>query len=115
MSEYRHGWWHSADGLRLHYREYPGSGEANRPVVLCLPGLTRNARDFAELAGRISSPSGGGWRVICAEMRGRGMVDGRDGLLLHRTFAAYSHIHALGAPHWAPNFVRAALAYREGR
>ena len=75
MSEYRHGWWHSADGLRLHYREYPGSGEANRPVVLCLPGLTRNARDFAELAGRISSPSGGGWRVICAEMRGRGMSE----------------------------------------
>jgi cobyrinic acid a,c-diamide synthase len=48
-------------------------------------------------------------------LRGRGMIDGRDGLLLRRTFAAYSHTHALGVPHWAPNFVRAAQAYREGR
>ena len=25
------------DGLRLHYRDYPGS--ADRPPLLCLPGL----------------------------------------------------------------------------
>ena len=48
-------------------------------------------------------------------LRGHGMVDGSDGLYLGRTFAAYSHIHALGTPHWAPSFVRAAQAYREGR
>jgi len=41
-------------------------------------------------------------------LRGHGMVNGRDGLLTERTFAAYSHIHALGCPHWAPAFVRAA-------
>jgi cobyrinic acid a,c-diamide synthase len=48
-------------------------------------------------------------------LRGHGMMEGRDGLLTGRTFAAYSHIHALGTPHWAPAFVRAAQAYREGR
>ena len=35
----------SPDGLRLHYREYPGPPDAPL-TVLCLPGLTRNARDF---------------------------------------------------------------------
>ncbi|MGE4264413.1 MAG: cobyrinate a,c-diamide synthase [Desulfovibrio sp.] len=47
-------------------------------------------------------------------LRGHGMLNGRDGLLSVRTFASYTHIHALGAPHWAPNFVRAALAFQQG-
>ncbi|WP_156921826.1 hypothetical protein [Desulfovibrio inopinatus] len=34
------------------------------------------------------------------------------GLVVNNTFAAYTHIHALGAPHWAPAFVKAALRYR---
>ncbi len=73
ISAYTDRSWRSADGLSLHYREYPGSGgDAARPVVLCLPGLTRNARDFADLAEHLASPVGGGWRVLCAEMRGRG-------------------------------------------
>ena len=73
MSEYNHGWWHSSDGLRLHFRDYPGSGAAERPPVLCLHGLTRNARDFEGLAAWLASAQGGGWRVICPEMRGRGL------------------------------------------
>lgn len=58
--------WTTGDGLRLHFRDYPG--RADRPVVLCLPGLTRNARDFAHVAERIA----GDWRVICPDLRGRG-------------------------------------------
>ena len=49
--------------------------------------------------------------------RGSGMAQGRDGLLAgphNNVFAAYSHLHALGAPHWAPNFVRAAAEYQAG-
>jgi len=57
------------DGLKLHYRDYPGS--ADRPPILCLPGLTRNAKDFAELAEHISPR----FRVIALEFRGRGMSD----------------------------------------
>lgn len=63
---FRDGYWWSNDGLRLHYRDY--DGPADKPVVLCLPGLTRNARDFATLADRIS----GDWRVLVIEFRGRG-------------------------------------------
>ena len=47
--------------------------------------------------------------------RGVGMLDGRDGLMRANTFAAYTHIHAEGAPHWAENFARAAREYRKLR
>ena len=67
--QYSDGHWQSGDGLRLHYRDYPG-GEG-RPPILCIPGLTRNARDFAALAERLSPQ----WRVFCVELRGRGGSD----------------------------------------
>ncbi len=60
------GYYWSRDGLRLHYRDYPG--RADRPVLLCLPGLTRNARDFEALAARLM----GEWRVVAVSLRGRG-------------------------------------------
>jgi len=66
MSAYEDRFWSSRDGLRLHCRDY--SGGEGRPPLLCLPGLTRNSRDFANFAER-HAPE---WRVICAEMRGRG-------------------------------------------
>jgi pimeloyl-ACP methyl ester carboxylesterase len=66
MSEFSDQYWTSGDGLKLHYRDYAGRND--RPPVLCLPGLTRNARDFERLAGHLS----GQWRVLCPEMRGRG-------------------------------------------
>jgi len=57
------------DGLRLHYRDYPGAEE--RPPLLCLPGLTRNSRDFADFAERYSPA----FRVIALEFRGRAGSD----------------------------------------
>ena len=63
---YSDGYWWSPDGLRLHYRDYAGGGDG-RPPLLCLPGLTRNARDFEPLAARLA----GEWRLICPDMRGR--------------------------------------------
>ena len=57
------------DGLKLHYRDYPGA--TDRPPILCLHGLTRNARDFADFAER-HSPA---FRVIVLEFRGRAESD----------------------------------------
>jgi len=57
------------DGLKLHYRDYPG--DAAKPPLLCLPGLTRNARDFAELAERYAPR----FRVLVLEFRGRGLSE----------------------------------------
>ena len=62
-------YWTSEDGLTLHFRDYPGD-EARLPV-LCLHGLTRNARDSAVLASSLAP----GRRVIVPEMRGRGASD----------------------------------------
>lgn len=56
--------YHSHDGLALHYREY-GNGEQ---VIICLPGLTRNCRDYEGLASHLSRR----WRVITPDLRGRG-------------------------------------------
>ncbi len=66
MVEWSDGYWWSSDGLRLHYRDY--AGPASKPPILCIPGLTRNARDFEGVAERLA----GKWRVICVELRGRG-------------------------------------------
>jgi pimeloyl-ACP methyl ester carboxylesterase len=66
MAAWSDGYWSTSDGLRLHFRDYPG--DPSRPPILCIPGLTRNARDFEGVAERLS----GRWRVICAELRGRG-------------------------------------------
>lgn len=66
MSEYADRFWTSRDGLKLHFRDY--AGRSDRPPLMCLHGLTRNARDSEGLAARLA----GEWRVICPEMRGRG-------------------------------------------
>lgn len=63
--------WNSSEGLNLHYRDYPGPEGYGGPPVLCMHGLTRNSRDFADLADHLSETR----RVIVPEMRGRGMSD----------------------------------------
>lgn len=55
----------TSDGLSLFYREYPGAAAV---PVLCLPGLTRNSRDFAALAERLDSH----FPVLTPDLRGRG-------------------------------------------
>ena len=59
-------YWNSAEGIRLHYRDYPGPAEL--PPLLCIPGLTRNAADFEPVADHVA----GEWRVIAVDLRGRG-------------------------------------------
>lgn len=70
MSAYENRYWWSKDEVRLHYRDYPGrdGGPDGRPPIVCIPGLTRNARDFEDLAERLSPD----WRVILVNLRGRG-------------------------------------------
>lgn len=60
------------DGLQLFFNDW---GEPDWPAtpVLCLPGLTRNSRDFAGLARRLSHPAQPRpRRVIAPDLRGRG-------------------------------------------
>jgi pimeloyl-ACP methyl ester carboxylesterase len=70
VAAYEDRYYNSPDGLRLHYRDYEG-GAADQPPILCLPGLTRNARDFEPVAEHVA----GAWRVIALDFRGRGLSD----------------------------------------
>ncbi|WP_121067886.1 alpha/beta fold hydrolase [Chachezhania antarctica] len=53
----------TSDGLRLYY-ETRGEGAP----ILCLPGLTRNVRDFDFVAPHLD-----GYRMIALDLRGRGL------------------------------------------
>lgn len=62
--------WRSADGLTLVASDY-GQGNGKLPVI-CIPGLTRNARDFEDVAPAIAAT---GRRVLAVDLRGRGRSD----------------------------------------
>jgi pimeloyl-ACP methyl ester carboxylesterase len=67
-----HRTWSSAEGLTLHARDYAArEGQARLPVI-CLHGLTRNARDFDALAPWLAAR---GHRVLAVDVRGRGLSD----------------------------------------
>ncbi|MBZ9733435.1 alpha/beta hydrolase [Mesorhizobium sp. CA18] len=62
------------DGLKLHAQIYGEANAGSWPVV-CLPGLTRNARDFHELALHLSSKAERPRKVLAFDYRGRGQSD----------------------------------------
>ena len=61
--------WMSGDGLSLWARDYGGAGGPARLPVICLHGLTRNSRDFEDVAPAIAAT---GRRVLALDVRGRG-------------------------------------------
>ena len=67
---FQHRTWLSADGLSLHARDYAAAEGRARLPVICLHGLTRNARDFDALAPWIAAR---GRRVLAVDIRGRGL------------------------------------------
>lgn len=68
MSPFKDRYFKTDDGLTLYARDYPGPS-ASAPVVLCLHGLTRNSRDFQDLARDLATR----FRVLVPEQRGRGL------------------------------------------
>lgn len=71
---FREFFYTSQDGLRLFARDYGPRGVKPTPVI-CLPGLTRNSKDFDDLAVHLSANR----RVICPDFRGRGRSQYCDG------------------------------------
>jgi pimeloyl-ACP methyl ester carboxylesterase len=70
QQEFSDVYYSAADGLKLHARVY---GEASDALPLvCLPGLTRNARDFHELALYLSREAESKRKVVAFDYRGRG-------------------------------------------
>ena len=62
-------YYQSTDGLNLFYRDFGGQNDGT--PVICLPGLTRNSRDFEDLAASLSNRR----RVLTLDFRGRGFSD----------------------------------------
>ena len=94
MSEqatYTHVYYESVDGLRLYARDY-AHGDTSRVPALCLPGLTRNSKDFETLTLDR--------RVIAADFRGRGLsqyasdpITYRPDVELADTIALLNHLN----------------------
>ncbi len=45
--------------------------------------------------------------------RGKGIADGKDGMCYKNVLAAYTHLHAIGAPEWADGLVRCARKFKD--
>jgi pimeloyl-ACP methyl ester carboxylesterase len=69
MPDFSEHYYRSGDGLALYYRAYgvPGSSVP----LLCVPGLTRNSRDFEDLALHLAER----FRILTVDLRGRGRSD----------------------------------------
>lgn len=62
-----HVW--SSDNVRLCWHDHHAAAvPPARPTLLCLPGLTRNASDFAHFGAML----GADWRIVAPDLRGRG-------------------------------------------
>ncbi|MGJ3230490.1 MAG: alpha/beta fold hydrolase [Oceanicaulis sp.] len=72
MTEFSEHFFTAPDGVKTYYRRYPGQGAQTKTPVLCLHGLTRNSKDFEDVAPRIAAA---GHDVIAVDVRGRGRSD----------------------------------------
>lgn len=65
----------ASDGLQLYARDYGCDNPHTMPElpVICLPGLSRNSRDFHRLALQLSLAKERPRRVLALDYRGRGL------------------------------------------
>lgn len=79
MANFSSRYFPAPDGLQLHARDYePAPGAKTRLPVVCLPGLSRNARDFHQFAELVCGDPVSPRRVVALDYRGRGL-SARDG------------------------------------
>ncbi|MEK1891495.1 MAG: alpha/beta hydrolase [Phyllobacterium sp.] len=70
---YRAVTYDAPDGLKLYARVYEAEHSANATSLVCLAGLTRNSRDFHELASLLSRHRDTPRQVVTFDYRGRGL------------------------------------------
>lgn len=73
-AQFRDVFCQSADGLKLHAKVI-GSDSSTALPVLCLPGLTRTADDFDDIARAIATCPAAPRKVVSIDYRGRGLSD----------------------------------------
>ena len=62
---------------------------------------------------RVMRWSGDEKDLVFRMQRGVGITKDKDGICYKNVLATYTHIHALGTPHWARALVRNAIAYQK--
>ena len=62
---------------------------------------------------RVKHWSGEEKDLVFRMQRGVGISEDKDGICYKNVLATYTHIHALGTPHWARSLVRNATAYQK--
>ncbi|MFW6053027.1 MAG: cobyrinate a,c-diamide synthase [Desulfosalsimonas sp.] len=62
---------------------------------------------------RVLEWSGSDSDFVFSMEKGKGIVNGKDGLSYKNVFATYTHIHSLGMPGWASAFVWAAHEHKK--
>ena len=77
MSDFKDRSVKTSDGLSLYVREYPpkAAHDASLLPVICLPGLSRNSRDFHALAMLLANNRDRPRSVYTLDSRGRGQSD----------------------------------------
>ena len=121
-----------ARSLRIHGCSHPMSGVLPFDVEMC---ATPQGHGYVELTVDAPNPffpvglrlkghefhysriveEAGQPATACAVRRGAGCYESRDGVIAGNVWAAYTHLHALGAPQWAEGVVAAARRYAGGR
>lgn len=85
MSAFEDLYFQTDDGLSLYVRDYSGPS-VSAPVVMCLHGLTRNSRDFQDLAPDLAAH----FRVLVPEQRGRGYRNTTTTVRATRSFTTFT-------------------------
>ncbi|MGQ9688532.1 MAG: cobyrinate a,c-diamide synthase [Desulfobaccales bacterium] len=77
------------------------------------PGTLLKGHEFHY--SRLQPEPGPETTLVFRLSRGTGICRGQDGLVYKNVLATYTHLHALGAPEWAPALVRRAREYQHRR
>ena len=103
--------------VAFHFHPRPqGHGyailEAVRDTPFCRVGESIRGHEFHYTG--IEPGAAEGLDFAFRVRRGHGFDGQWDGLCHRNVLACYTHVHALGVPHWAPSVVRAAARFRAG-
>jgi len=86
-----------------------GSREASGGGRRAGGGETESAGSVTGPESKARSPEP--FSSACAVLRGVGLGGGRDAVVINNVWASYTHLHADGAPEWAPAVFGAAMGF----
>lgn len=72
MASFTEHYYTAPDGVKTYYRRYAPAGSRRNMPVICLHGLTRNSKDFEDVAPMVAAL---GREVVAIDVRGRGNSD----------------------------------------